>query len=271
MKQKLKILDSTFSHSILGYCSDFQTSEYFEWDRSICDIESNLVITDNFLTSTLPPSKNKIAWLIEPICIAPNHYNYIENNLSKFDYILTHEKSFLDLSPNMKFVPFGCCWIAKEDQNIYTKTKNISIISSNKSYTDGHKLRHEVIQKFNSEINVFGRGYSPVEFKIQGLKDYRYSIVIENCKRDYWFSEKLIDCFMTGTIPIYWGCPSIGDFFDTDGMIIFDKLEDLENIINSCNDELYNSKITGILENFHRGKNYLLPDDYIYNFVTNLE
>ena len=47
--------------------------------------------------------------------------------------------------------------------------------------------------------------------KIDGLRDYRYHFCIENIKRDYWFTEKLIDCFVTGTIPIYWGCPSIFD------------------------------------------------------------
>ena len=62
---------------------------------------------------------------------------------------------------------------------------------------------HEVIQKFGNKMTVFGRGYDPIEFKIDGLKDYRFSVVIENCKRDYWFTEKLIDCFVTGTIPIY--------------------------------------------------------------------
>jgi len=73
MKDKLKIIDNTFSHSVLGYCSDFQKSETFIWDRLNVSYNDNLVVTDNFLTSNLPPSKNKIAWLIEPVCVAPHH------------------------------------------------------------------------------------------------------------------------------------------------------------------------------------------------------
>ena len=270
MKENLKILDNTFSHSILGYCSDFQESENFKWDRSAPTNQDNLVITDNFLTSNLPPSKNKIAWLIEPVCVAPHHYEYVKNNLMKFDHILTHEKTLLDLKFNTKFVPFGCCWIPENEQKIYEKTKNISTISSSKTFTDGHKLRHEVIQKFGDKMDVYGRGYSPVEFKIEGLKDYRFSVVIENCKRDYWFTEKLIDCFMTGTIPIYWGCPSIGEFFNTDGMLIFDNMEELESILSNCNEELYNSKIEHIKRNFDYAKNYLLPDEFLYQFTKTL-
>jgi len=267
MKEKIKIADNTFSHSILGYCSDFQISENFQWDRIPSNSNENLVVTDNFLTSNLPSSKNKIAWLIEPICVAPQHYEYVKNNLMKFDYILTHEKTLLDLDYNIKFIPFGCCWISKEDQKVYDKTKNISIISSNKTFTEGHKLRHEVIQKFGDNMDVFGRGYDPIEFKIDGLKDYRFSVVIENCKRDYWFTEKLIDCFATGTIPIYWGCPSIGDFFNTDGMLIFDSMDELESILDNCNEDLYNSKLDEIKDNFEKSKNFLLPDEHVYKFI----
>ena len=267
MKEKIKIADNTFSHSILGYCSDFQISENFQWDRTPSNTNENLVVTDNFLTSNLPPSKNKIAWLIEPVCVAPQHYDYVRNNLMKFDYILTHEKTLLDLDYNTKFIPFGCCWIPEEEQKVYDKTKNISVISSNKTFTDGHRLRHEVIQKFKDKINVFGRGYDPIEFKIDGLKDYCFSVVIENCKRDYWFTEKLIDCFATGTIPIYWGCPSIGDFFNTDGMLIFDSIDELENILNNCNEDLYNSKLESVRENFTKCKNFLLPDEHVYKFI----
>ena len=235
MKNKLKIIDNSFSHSILGYCSDFQESENFMWDRSQSNREENLVITDNFLTS-----------------------------------ILTHEKTLLDLDYNTKFIPFGCCWVPKEEQQIYNKSKNISIISSNKTFTDGHKLRHEVIQKFGNKMDVFGRGYTPVEFKIEGLKDYRFSVVIENCKRDYWFTEKLIDCFATGTIPIYWGCPSIDDFFNTDGMLLFDNMEELVSILENCDESLYESKLESIKENFEKCKNFLLPDEHVYNFIKTL-
>jgi len=267
MKEKIKIADNTFSHSILGYCSDFQISENFQWDRTQSNTNENLVVTDNFLTSNLPSSKNKIAWLIEPVCVAPQHYDYVRNNLMKFDYILTHEKTLLDLDYNAKFIPFGCCWIPKEEQKVYDKTKNISVISSNKTFTDGHRLRHEVIQKFGDKMDVFGRGYDPIEFKIDGLRDYRFSVVIENCKRDYWFTEKLIDCFATGTIPIYWGCPSISDFFNTDGMLIFDSIDELESILDNCNEELYNSKLDGIKDNFEKSKNFLLPDEHVYKFI----
>jgi hypothetical protein len=98
-----------------------------------------------------------------------------------------------------------------------------------------------------------------------------FSIVVENTIKDYYFTEKLIDCFRTGTIPIYWGCPSIGDFFDLNGIIIFNSIEELNDIIHNLNEELYNSKLNSVIINFNKSKDYLLPDDIIYKkLIENL-
>ena len=49
----------------------------------------------------------------------------------------------------------------------------------------------------------------------------------DNQKTDNWFTEKVIDCFQTKTIPIYIGCPNIDKYFDTRGMIICNNINDL--------------------------------------------
>jgi len=264
MKQQLKLIDRTFSHSILGYCSDYQTSDLFVWDRTNSIQNGEIVvITDMALSNFVNGAKN-IAWLIEPIDIAPQNYSIIQSISNNFNKIFTHEKTLLDLGSPYEFIPFGCCWILKDDQKIYPKNKMLSIIASNKFQTNGHKLRHSVINQFKNKIDVYGRGWNPIDYKLDGLKDYRYSIVIENCKRDYWFTEKLIDALVCGTIPIYWGCPSIGDFFDTRGFIIFDNLNDLSLIIENLTEEKYNEMKPYIEANFIKAKEYMLPDDYIY-------
>ena len=47
-----------------------------------------------------------------------------------------------------------------------------------------------------------------------------FHVAIENVRQPHYFTEKLLDCFLTNTMPIYWGCPNIGAYFDTSGMII---------------------------------------------------
>ena len=75
---------------------------------------------------------------------------------------------------------------------------------------------------------------------------------------------------VTGTIPIYWGCPSIGDFFDINGFIIFDNLKELKDIYKTLTEEKYNTMLNSVLNNFELSKQFLLPDEWVYKKVKNL-
>jgi AAA15 family ATPase/GTPase len=67
-----------------------------------------------------------------------------------------------------------------------------------------------------------------------------------------WFTEKIIDCFMTKTIPIYKGCPNIGDFYEEKGIIKFETIEELEQILNSLDGEIYQNMIEHIEKNYEK-------------------
>ena len=47
--------------------------------------------------------------------------------------------------------------------------------------------------------------------KLQVLKDYRFAICYENCALAGYITEKIIDCFVAGVIPIYHGAPDVSD------------------------------------------------------------
>lgn len=271
---KINLIDRTFAHSKIGYCSDYQSSDLFRWDRTSRD--GDIVYTDMVLNSVTPNQKgNNYAWLIEPIDVASNNYNLIEQIKGKYNKVFTHEKTLIDRGAPYEFVPFGCCWIKPEDHKIWPKSKVVSIIASNKTATGGHKLRHQVV-KSNPNLDVYGRTYNPLDYKLDGIKDYRFHVVIENCKRDYWFTEKLIDCLVTGTVPIYWGCPSIGDFFDTRGFIIVDTLEDINMVLNVVSssdlltEEKYNEMLPYIESNLEKAKQFLLPDEWVYKKIKKI-
>ena len=258
----VKILDNNFAHG--EYISDFQKSKYIKWDRNLNNYSGeNIIVTDNFLSLPGLPN-NSTAILLEPKSINPNIYKYVSENNDKFKNVLTYDKDLLDLGQNFKFYPFGGCWIRPEEQMVYPKKKLLSIIVSEKKSTSGHILRHEIVDKFKDKIDIFGRGYNPIENKLEALKDYMFSIVIENEKSDYFFSEKLNDCFATGTIPIYWGCPSIKDFFDSKGIIEFDDIGNLSDILMSLSESQYLSKIENVNNNFNISKKFLLAEDWIF-------
>ncbi len=265
--KEVKIIDNNFAHA--NYTTDFQVSQYIKWVRGIKPNEDELVfITDDSMPNSINIIADKIGLLMEPRAINPSIYIWIKENPHHFKRIFTYSKELLSVSDNIFFYPHCGCWIKPEDQLVYEKNKLVSIVASNKTQTIGHKFRHEAISiaRNNSiNLNVFGRGYKPIEYKLEALKDFAYSIVIENSQEDYYFTEKLIDSFVTGTIPIYWGCPSIGDFFNTDGMIIVKDSETLLTELKELSLEKYNSKLQAIHENFEKAKKYLIAEDWIYN------
>jgi len=263
MKKKFKIVDYMFAHA--AYSTDFQDSKCIDWDRTPITINDKLVFyTDYSLDRVQKNNSNNFAWLLESPDITSQSYKWISINNDLFTNVLTHSKELLDRGENFIFCPTGGCWIKSIDQKIYNKSKLISIIASAKRMTHGHNLRHSVIQYFMDKLDIYGRVYNPIDYKLTALKDYAFSITIENTNKDYYFTEKLIDCFMTGTVPIYWGCPSIGNFFNTDGMIIFDSIKDLEEIFENLSFDKYRSMIDSIITNFDKAKEYLIAEDFIY-------
>jgi len=266
VKKTIQIQDKLFKHA--SYSTDFYVSKYIQWNRDIANYEL-CIFTETHLKKVNSKFKIKIAWLLESPAIMPEHYAWIKENYDKFDYVLTFDKELLDISNKFYFIPIGGCWIREKEQMIWDKHKNVSIIVSKKNQTIGHKLRHQIVNELKSEIDVYGQGYNAIENKIEALKDYRYSIVIENIKKDYYFTEKLIDAFITGTIPIYYGCPSIANFFDVRGMIIINDLEDLKNKLQFFNQENYEKMKPYIIKNFELAKKYLIAEDNIYKFLKN--
>ena len=74
-----------------------------------------------------------------------------------------------------------------------------------------------------------------------------------------YFSEKLIDCFQTKTVPVYWGCPAIGEYFNIDGMIIVGDIDEMIYRINSLKPGDYEKVVDAIEENYELSKDFLEP------------
>ena len=99
---------------------------------------------------------------------------------------------------------------------------------------------------------------------------FKYSFAIENCIQDGYFSEKLLDCFATKTIPLYWGSKSVSEFFNTDGIIFLQDFNSVQSLLDFINDQVYNSKIEAIEENYNKIDRYHIPEIYIEKNYNNL-
>lgn len=269
----ISLKDNSFSHAYSCGNGDLKIlSKYINWDRN--NIHDVIFYTDNFISSVDPykyVDKINVAWIVEPKHISSHLYDINYTDWSKFDYVLSHNIDFIkELNNSSKvqslWYAFGGSWIYEQDRFIHLKSKNLSIITSSKSKTHGHRMRHEIINSYRNLFDgLFGRGYNRINNKIEGLRDYRFSLVVENDNSDDFFSEKLIDCLVTGTIPIYYGTKNIGKYFDLDGFLLIDNVNDFGKITSLLNEDYYNSKLNSIKNNFALAQKYVNMEDWIYN------
>jgi len=154
-------------------------------------------------------------------------------------------------------------WVSDNMIKLHEKNKLASIIYSWKNDTEGHRLRH-IIAKTDG-LDLYGSGAGNIiEFKEEGLADYYFSITIENSKSKYYFTEKIMDCFACGTIPIYWGCENIGDYFDERGIITFTEVSELQEIFNRIGDMDYIESLQPyVKKNLEIVKQYNRYEDWI--------
>lgn len=159
-----------------------------------------------------------IVILTEPYLLHPE--NYIRMAASEAEAVFTNHKRFAERYANWHYYPLGGTFISEKEREIYEKETKISTFISHKDTMPGHLLRRKIYPHIKDVVDVFGNyTNNRIEEKIDGLREYGFSIVIESCCEPGYFTEKIIDCFLTGTIPIYWGDPNIDEYFAEDGII----------------------------------------------------
>jgi hypothetical protein len=62
---------------------------------------------------------------------------------------------------------------------------------------------------FNNVGYILERGEGAVEAKMKFLNDYKFNLCFENSSYPGYTTEKLYEAYMFGTVPIYWGSPTI--------------------------------------------------------------
>lgn len=277
-----------------AHCPYIDSSKYFLWDRFNIGLDTHFY-THGTILETMGNPKHRYGYFIESESIIPREYAIFEKHKGiekDFDAIFTYSEKLLDTLDNAKFFP-SCAsmWYGKEifngkkdsttlDSKIYlSKTKNISMICSAQYTTEMHRFRHAVANSAlaTGKVDLFGgfRIGGCFDYKSKTLKDYRFQIVVENDIKPYYFTEKIIDCFASMTIPVYIGATKIDDFFDPNGIIKFSKKDDIEKIIAQCTPQEYEFRLKAVIENYNRclkfaNINDLLYEEYFQKEVANV-
>jgi hypothetical protein len=196
--------------------------------------------------------------------------NYSKKKFFNLNGLLPNHLNIENFDPDLNF----CL------NNVYKKNKKCSFIVSSRSgmggtkangihkYGNLYETRLKLVEKIlnsNLDIDIYGRGLKKLfgshkkikgqaEHKIDALKDYQFSIAIENTKEDGYFTEKLGDCILTDTTPIYMGCPNIQDYFSNIHILNPENsLEQIEEILNKnlILDQTENKKLFEFRYNFY--------------------
>ena len=259
---KVQVIGGPFLHSMSTTLN--KQIDAFEW--SIEEQQTKIFVDAGILQGINGGNTDKYAFISETRAINPEIYEWCVANVfllkQNFSMVFTHYDELLKLGD----VPLTGTWI--DNIEMKPKTKLISAISSNKSWLSGHKKRLGFLSKLPINVDLFGRGFREIEKKEEGLNDYMFSIAIENDVYSSYFTEKVLDCFATGTVPIYFGDKSISKFFDERGILFFESSEEMKNIIDNCTQDHYNEMLPYIKNNLQTVKGFDLSELHILKHIN---
>lgn len=263
------LLQQTFGSK--GIWGDYHF--YVNKDVDECDY---WIVCDGLLKteSTRCSKENTVLITWEPSTIK----TYSKKFINQFATVITCQKEIEH--KNIIYSQQAHPWFVGKNYDELTnspqieKTKLISIITSNKRFTEMHRRRHDFALKlkehFKDEIDLYGRGIRDFDDKWEVLAPYKYSIAIENLAIDDWLTEKLPDCYLAHTFPFYYGCPNVNKYYGNESLLCidindFDKTISLiENIIHDENH--YEEHFKYILES----KNRYLNQYQLFPFIVNM-
>ncbi len=120
-----------------------------------------------------------------------------------------------------------------------TPSKLASIYLSN-----NHPYRLEAVKQLSKlgKVDVFGNvGGTKVAQKIDVARDYKYNICFENDLYPGYVTEKLLDAYAIGNVPIYWGDFGRSELFNSGSFLNYADFDSLETLIDVISEIDYES------------------------------
>ena len=105
--------------------------------------------------------------------------------------------------------------------NWRSKTKFCCMVVSNATATKRINFfkKLSVYKHVDSGGLVLNNVGGPIPNKVDFIKDYRFVLAFENLARPGYTTEKILEPFITNSIPLYWGNPLIAKDFNPDSFL----------------------------------------------------
>jgi hypothetical protein len=126
------------------------------------------------------------------------------------------------------------------ERKIIPKKKICAVISNSNCQKRNYfldrlqeKVKIDYAGNFRNNIPKIPGAYNSDEI-LNFYSQYKFVICLENTKQETYITEKIINGFLSKTIPIYWGSDKICDYFNEDRFINIPNLNEIcvNNAIN---------------------------------------
>lgn len=111
------------------------------------------------------------------------------------------------------------------------KENRVGVVCSATAKTPGQRRRLAFLaglkERLGDRIVHFGRGFRPIDDKLDAILPYRFQLVLENSVSPNYWTEKLADAYLGWGFPLYAGCPNLTDYFAREAFEPLD-LQDVE-------------------------------------------
>jgi hypothetical protein len=241
----------------------YKKSQHISWDYFSNENSSSFYIDGDLDKgiSERNDGKRKFLWGLESRYFNDSFHLKVKEKLPQilevYESIFTYDEELISLSPKFKWVPAMGTWVGHP--HLKKKNKLCSMVVSNKTYTPQQVFRVNFAKNNSQELDLYGGLIKRIDFKEEALNDYMFSVAVENDTCDAYFTEKILDCFATGCVPVYKGTKKISNFFNGGGIIFLedDRLPELTQ-------DLYLSKKEDIAENLERVLSFNTIEDWMY-------
>lgn len=240
-----------------------------DWNL-IIDIETDVdieVLVDRFKYDV--PQKNaiRIVILLEPTMFLVGE---AMRHTGCYTHLFTYHEDILLNNPKAVLFNGMSTWVNPNMKREKKFCVSTCVGGKKGSNFPGYAQRHELWAR-RGEITMDKDFYLSGQSRIAGadydnnlvlgeykdiMFDCQYHVAIENANMRNAFSEKILDCFLSYTIPIYIGTPNIGDFFNMDGILHCNTIDEAIVVMNGLTEDDYNKKIDAVKENYTKALKY---------------
>lgn len=201
------------------------------------------------------PGASKVLILYEPPLILPE--NWDEAYHDQFSRVLTWDDR-LTIKKKYEKHNFTVDWKERlpcecSRGDFFTNKLAVMIQTAKNIPGSLYEKRIELIQWFKDnaifDFDLYGRGWDirHVPFykgttsnKLATYGKYRFAITFENTDTAVgYISEKILDAFMAGTVPVYWGAPNIHNHIPPECYIDMREFKSYKELYNFLRDMDY--------------------------------